>query len=157
MLPCSMPASWRTRMFPNLDLKFEVTMSNTDHTWITRVVGVPTWRGNSNSASSFQPTRLLEIKQLAFIPFLYQLSHQQNFEATLTALDETQKPISKPMPTMNTDKSCQIWTWILAQNQTWWKPNLALHHPIWLPNPIWFSLLKLPANCCSASAFGHGT
>ena len=119
-LLCSVQASWRTRTFPNLDLKFRDHHVNPDCSQTPWVVGVSTWRGNSNSASSFQPMRIwiLIIKQLAFVPLFYQCLLQQNIDA-IPILQQIPKLISNPTSTMSIDTSqcIQAWTW--AWDQVW--------------------------------------
>ena len=137
MLPCSMQASWRTWMFPTLSLNFEVTVSTPTTPKHLELLEFPTWRGNSDSASSFQPMRLVIfiIKQLAFVPLLYQWSLQQNLKAIPMYWWNPQL-ISNLMPTtMNSDMSHWIWTWSLAQDQTQWTPYLALHYLFSALNP----------------------
>jgi len=129
MLLCSMQASWRTQLFPNIDLNFEVTVSTLTTPEQLVLLEFQPEGGIATLPVPSNPWDFLIfiIKQLAFVPLLYQWSLQQNCEAIPIAWQNL-KPISNPMPTMNPDMSHQIWTWISAQDQTWWKPDLALHH-----------------------------
>ena len=139
MLPCSVQASWRTQIFPTMDLSFEITVSTLATPEQLNLLefqpegGIATLPVPSNP----QDFLIFIIKQLAFIP-LYQWSLQQNFNKQQQWLDKTQSQYQS---------QCLLQTLIILIKFKLgsWDKTRPNENPTWLftttigfSNPIWF-------------------